>query len=69
MRLMKDLALLSVLLCGGIVAAAAPSNESASNEVVLGDPSLTSGIPGVGLLTDDELTRWLDDPANHVPLR
>ncbi len=43
------------------------AQESASS-VTLGDPSLTAGIPGVGLLTDDELTRWLDDPANHAVL-
>ncbi len=39
-----------------------------SDEVVLGDPSLTAGIPGVGLLTDDELFPWLEDPENHLPL-
>lgn len=39
------------------------------DEVTLGDPSLTSGIPGVGLLTDDQLTKWLNNPANHQTLQ
>lgn len=64
MRLIRNLALLSVALCAGIVVAASPDNE-----VVLGDPTLTAGIPGVGLLTDDEVTAWLDDPSNHVTLK
>ena len=63
MRPIRSFALFSVLFCGGVVLA-----DSDSNQVVLGDPSLTAGIPGVGLLTDDELTRWLDDADNHVPL-
>jgi cytochrome c peroxidase len=55
------------LLGGQFLTADAPSAD-AVQEVVLGDPALTTGIPGVGLLTDDELERWLDDPANHAPL-
>lgn len=61
------LALFSVLLHSGVLLADSPNPKS--NQVVLGDPSLTAGIPGVGLLTDNELTRWLDDPANHLPLK
>jgi cytochrome c peroxidase len=38
------------------------------NEVTLGDPMLTHGIPGVGLLSEEELSAWLDNPANHVTL-
>lgn len=60
---MRYLALFAILISSGLVRA-----ENASNQVVLGDPSLTAGIPGVGLLTDDELAAWLDDPANHQPL-
>jgi cytochrome c peroxidase len=48
--------------------AALPLAHAVGEEVTLGDPSLTSGIPGVGLLTDDELSAWLDNPANHVTL-
>ena len=47
--------------------AATPRSESDTN-VTLGDAVLTAGIPGVGLLTDDELSAWLDDPANHKVL-
>jgi cytochrome c peroxidase len=40
-----------------------------SNEVTLGDPSLTSGIPGEGALTDAAIEKWLDDPQNHEVLK
>jgi hypothetical protein len=45
------------------------------NVVTLGDPQLTSGIPGEGDLTMEQIQTWLDDPANHelllfnLPLR
>ena len=51
------------LMCGLVAA------QEKSDSVTLGDPSLTAGIPGVGLLTDDELSAWLGDPANHVELK
>ena len=52
----------ATLLCGHLFA------QDAGSSVTLGDPTLTGGIPGVGLLTDDELSRWLDEPANHAVL-
>ena len=58
-----NLAFVSVALLSGQTLA----QDSAS--VLLGDPSLTAGIPGVGLLTEDELDRWLEDPSNHVALK
>lgn len=39
-----------------------------ANVVLLGGGELTSGIPGEGPLTDEEIAAWLDDPANHVEL-
>lgn len=39
-----------------------------SQQVTLGDPFLTHGIPGVGLLTNEELDGWLNNPSNHLPL-
>ncbi|MCA9066694.1 MAG: cytochrome-c peroxidase [Planctomycetaceae bacterium] len=36
--------------------------------VVLGDPALTSGIPGSGPLTVDQVKAWLANPANHETL-
>src|SRR6056297_1404714 len=74
MRLSKTFLILPALLvCGGLNAAEpASSSESSpsasSNKVTLGDPSLTSGIPGYGLLTDDEIDAWLNNPANHEVL-
>ncbi len=39
-----------------------------SDSVTLGDPELTSGIPGIALLTQAQIEAWLDDPSNHLPL-
>ena len=38
-------------------------------EVMLGNEELLSGIPGEGPLTLEQITAWLDDPKNHVPLQ
>lgn len=47
-------------------AAAAVEPEAATtNRIVLGGPELTSGIPGEGELTVEEIRAWLDDPRNH----
>ncbi len=40
----------------------------ASNQVTLGDPSLTAGIPGSGELTDEQISTWLADEKNHAEL-
>jgi len=54
------------------LAAVTPKKSEAaakkSNKVMLGDPSLTAGIPGEGKLTLAELRAWLDDPSNHEVL-
>jgi cytochrome c peroxidase len=36
--------------------------------IVLGGPELTSGIPGEGPLTGEQIEKWLADPKNHEPL-
>lgn len=46
-------------------AAAPVSDADGSTEIVLGDPSLTAGIPGSGPLTKADVQKWLDDPRNH----
>lgn len=59
----------AVLLAASLVTpvnAVSPKSESA--KVTLGDASLTSGIPGVGLLTEDQIATWLADPSNHEAL-
>jgi len=48
--------------------AAEASGSSDPTNVTLGDPSLTSGIPGSGPLSVQEIDQWLADPANHVEL-
>lgn len=49
---------------------AAVLNGSAMNPetVLLGDPSLTSGVPGAGPITLEQIDEWLSDPTNHVQL-
>ncbi len=39
-----------------------------STRVTLGVTNLTSGIPGSGPLTTDQIQNWLNDPANHAVL-
>jgi cytochrome c peroxidase len=54
------------LLCAAMLAA---SGVNAGETVVLGeDDSLTSGIPGTGALTVEEVKAWLENPANHETL-
>ena len=58
---------LTMLLIASITMAAA--NAHAQEPIVLGDPSLTAGIPGSGALTLDELHKWLANEANHEVLQ
>jgi len=44
------------------------SNVANPTEVLLGSPELTSGIPGDGPLTVDQVQAWLENPENHLPL-
>src|SRR3712207_5543081 len=43
--------------------------EAAPEEVMLGNSELTTGIPGKGPLSMDEIKRWLADERNHVVLK
>ncbi|MCE9557074.1 MAG: c-type cytochrome [Planctomycetes bacterium] len=60
----------------GKPAAKPPSAETLSaikkapveKKVVLGDASLTAGIPGEGDLADEEIQIWLENPARHETL-
>ena len=36
--------------------------------VLLGDPALTAGVPGSGLITLEQIDQWLADPKNAVEL-
>ena len=55
---------MAMLLTAGLVGGAA----AADNEVLLGGPELTSGIPGSGALTIAEVRSWLSKPENHETL-
>ena len=46
----------------------AVAEDLANQEVVLGDKALTSGIPGEGPLTVDQVKDWLATESNHEPL-
>lgn len=61
----KQVAILGVCL----LAASAATSVKGAERVVLGlDDSLTSGIPGTGVLTEAEIKAWLANPANHEVL-
>jgi cytochrome c peroxidase len=49
-------------------AAVDPAAAAESSTILLGGPELTSGIPGEGPLTKEQIQAWLDDPKNHEPL-
>lgn len=56
------------LFCGSGVVSTVHGAEVASESVKLGSPELTSGIPGTGPLTTEQIQKWLADPAQHVTL-
>jgi cytochrome c peroxidase len=43
-------------------------NYARAEEVRLGQPELTSGIPGKGKLTRKQIEKWLENEANHAEL-
>jgi len=51
-----------------VLAGMALTSVAQAETVVLGDPSLTSGIPGEGAVSVEELKKWLANPENHAPL-
>jgi cytochrome c peroxidase len=73
--LIHHLRLLSLFAFAPLASSLLPAAEVAevaaekAKGIELGDASLTSGIPGEGPLTNDELTEWLSDPKNHAPLK
>lgn len=53
----------------GKAESASERSEARSEVVLLGSAELTSGIPGTGPLTTDEIRKWLDNPRNHIVLK
>ena len=47
----------------------ATGEEDITNQVVLGDSQLTSGIVGEGQLSVEQIQEWLDQEQNHVALK
>lgn len=45
-----------------------PTEPASAKKLVLGDPSLTAGIPGEGTLTVDQVKTWLATPGVNDPL-
>lgn len=39
-----------------------------TQKVLLGDPSLTAGVPGTGPITLEQIDAWLAEPKNHAVL-
>ena len=50
------------------MAAVPVSAPAARQKVMLGDPSLTAGVPGSGLITLEQIDGWLANPANFEEL-
>lgn len=66
MKKLSRLFLVALSLC----LASTTTVVSAEEVVMLGeDESLTSGIPGAGSLTDEQIQEWLDNDANHQVLK
>lgn len=63
-RITACLLALGLVLVGHAAASAAADTE----QVMLGDPSLTAGVPGSGPITLEQIEAWLANPANHVTL-
>ena len=68
MRFIAVLSLLATAFCSSLTLAQSPSDDS-KDVVILGDPALTAGVPGVGILTPEALDAWLSNPANHRTLK
>ena len=51
-----------------VAAGPAMPRERVALPVKLGDPSLTAGVPGRGLITLEQIDQWLADPKNDVEL-
>jgi len=61
---------LAMLLIAPFLLVAADADAPAEQEtVMLGIDDLTSGIPGTGPLTEEQIKAWLADAKNHVPLK
>ena len=57
-------------VASGLCVALSATLAVAEETVVLGeDDTLTSGIPGTGTLTNEQIEAWLANPANHEPLK
>jgi cytochrome c peroxidase len=52
------------LLLAGMVAAI----PAVAEQAMLGEASLTAGVPGTGPITTAEIDRWLSDPKNSSVL-
>jgi hypothetical protein len=60
----------SLCVASGLCVALSATLAVAEETVVLGeDDTLTSGIPGTGTLTNEQIEEWLANPANHEPLK
>ena len=70
MRRLSDPACLSVILT--VIALGLGTTDlhaqTSGTKVILGSPELTSGIPGIGSLTMDEIEKWVSNKDNHRAL-
>ena len=67
----NDLMRGAILVVAAILLGASSRDQSSGvpEEIALGSSHLTTGVPGNGPVTLDELRPWLDDPKNHAVLQ
>jgi len=58
----------SLAAAAGWLAEGTLAEAPAAERVMLGDPSLTAGVPGSGPITLEQIDAWLTDPRNHSVL-
>jgi cytochrome c peroxidase len=65
---MPRLLVMSLVIVLGSPILVQAADKPAPKKTLLGDPTLTAGIPGQGPLSVAEVDRWLADAKNHEPL-
>jgi len=55
-------------LLGGLLVAGIATLSPAADKAILGEASLTAGVPGTGPITAEQIDRWLADPKMSVVL-
>ena len=55
-------------LLGGLLVAGIATGSATAETAILGEASLTAGVPGSGPITTEQIDRWLAEPKNSAVL-